>query len=95
MKTATGNTISRNSIFDNAGRGIDLGGDGYTPNDTPAGNEDADGGVGIPNNLQNFSVISSAVLSGGNLTMTCSVPSTTRTRPASTPLAAIVRSGFL
>jgi titin len=77
LKTTTGNIISRNSIFDNAGRGIDLGGDGYTPNDTAAGDEDADGGVGVPNNLQNFPVISSAVLSGGNLEVTYSVPSAT------------------
>jgi hypothetical protein len=81
LKTTTGNTISRNSIFDNSGRGIDLGGDGYSANDVAAGDEDADGGVGIPNNLQNFPAISSAVLSGGNLNVTYSVPSTTGNSP--------------
>ncbi|MDQ4042676.1 MAG: right-handed parallel beta-helix repeat-containing protein [Actinomycetota bacterium] len=45
---STGNRILRNSMHDNGGLGIDLGGDGETPNDGPG---DADPG---PNNLQNF-----------------------------------------
>ena len=45
-----GNLISRNSIYRNNGRGIDLGDDGVTPNDP----NDADTG---PNTLQNFPVI--------------------------------------
>lgn len=49
-----GNRILSNSIFSNAGLGIDLDGDGVTPNDGPG---DADTG---PNNLQNFPVLSSA-----------------------------------
>ena len=51
--TATGNRILSNSIFSNAGLGIDLGADGITPNDP----DDADTG---PNYLQNFPVLSSA-----------------------------------
>ena len=47
---ATGNTIRLNSIHSNTGLGIDLGGDGATPNDLA----DADAG---PNGLQNFPVL--------------------------------------
>ncbi len=42
-----GNTITGNQIQDNGGRGIDLGGNGFLPNDP----HDADNG---PNDLQNF-----------------------------------------
>jgi hypothetical protein len=55
---AMNNSILGNSVRDNGGPGIDLGGDGVTPND--AG--DADEG---PNLLQNFPVLSSAASSGG------------------------------
>ncbi len=48
---SVGNMIRGNSIHSNVGLGIDLGGDGVTPND--AGDPD----IG-PNNLQNFPVIS-------------------------------------
>jgi hypothetical protein len=47
------NVISGNSLFDNAGLGIDLGGDGVTPNDPG----DLDSG---PNQLQNCPVITNA-----------------------------------
>jgi titin len=56
------NLISRNSIFDNAGIGIDLAGDGVTPNDA------ADNDQG-PNGLQNFPVLTSATLAGNVATV--------------------------
>ncbi|MBI5759768.1 MAG: hypothetical protein HZA46_14720, partial [Planctomycetales bacterium] len=48
--SATGNLVRCNSIFANTGVGIDLGGDGVTPNDIL----DADAS---PNHLQNFPVL--------------------------------------
>jgi parallel beta-helix repeat protein len=54
-------SILYNSIFSNGGEGIELGTDGVTPND--AGDVDAG-----PNNLQNYPVITSAVLTSGNST---------------------------
>ena len=56
-----GNAIRGNSIFSNTGLGIDLGGNGVTPND----DSDLDSGV---NNLQNFPVIT-GVLSSSNSTI--------------------------
>ena len=56
------NEIFANSIFDNALLGIDLGDDGITPNDA------LDGDTGS-NELQNFPVITSSVLAGGNVTI--------------------------
>ncbi|QDV38166.1 Calx-beta domain-containing protein [Tautonia plasticadhaerens] len=50
VEAGTGNTILTNRIVDNAGLGIDLGGDGQTPND----DFDADTG---PNGLQNYPVL--------------------------------------
>ncbi len=68
----TGNRISRNSIYNNGGAarlGIDLNNDNATAND--AG--DPDTGA---NNLQNFPEIQTAILNGGNVDITYSVPST-------------------
>ena len=56
-----GNVIQRNSIFSNGGLGIDLGGDGVTPNHS--------GPASGPNELQNFPTLSSAISSGGNTTI--------------------------
>src|SRR5207253_9084199 len=54
--TSVGNAIRFNSIHDNVGLGIDLGGDGITPNDPG----DLDTG---PNSLQNTPVLT-AVAAG-------------------------------
>ena len=54
---STSDPIEQNSIFSNAGLGIDLGGGGVTANDT------GDGDSG-PNNLQNFPALSSATPAG-------------------------------
>ena len=50
-------TITQNSIFDNSALGIDLLGNGVTPNDV------GDGDAG-PNGLQNFPIIKSVEHSG-------------------------------
>jgi len=60
--TGIGNTFRRNAIHSNSFRAIDLNADGTTFNDAT----DADTGS---NNLQNFPVISSAVYSGGTLSV--------------------------
>jgi len=73
IASGTGNAIRQNSIHDNGGAtrlGIDLNNDGVTAND--AGDPDAG-----PNNLQNFPVIESVILNGGNLDVTYLVDSTT------------------
>jgi CSLREA domain-containing protein len=77
--SASQNAILGNSIFANAGLGIDLGGvggdnangDGVTANDTTP-SQDADTG---PNQLQNFPVISYATRDAGNLKLIYKVPS--------------------
>ena len=56
------NPVSSNAIFANAGLGIDLGGDGVTPNDPCDGDSGA-------NNLQNTPVITSATSEGGSTTI--------------------------
>jgi hypothetical protein len=52
-----GNRVQRNSIFSNGGLGIDLGGDGVTPNDELDADES-------PNRLQNFPAISGIDVDG-------------------------------
>jgi CSLREA domain-containing protein len=68
--TSAGNAIRQNSIYRNGFWGIDLAPWGPTANDP----EDADTGA---NNGQNFPELASAVLSGGTLNITYSVPSST------------------
>ncbi|TWT76303.1 Dockerin type I repeat protein [Planctomycetes bacterium CA13] len=68
---ATGNAIQRNSIFSNAGLGINLGIDRITANDT----DDTDVG---PNQLQNFPVMAAQMtLSEGDLELNYFVDSST------------------
>ncbi|UCG93065.1 MAG: T9SS type A sorting domain-containing protein [candidate division WOR-3 bacterium] len=67
--SGTGNAILSNSIFANAGLGIDLGSSGVTPNDVG----DGDGGA---NNQQNFPVLNSATAGGGNITIDGTLNST-------------------
>lgn len=62
IESGAGNLMSQNSIAFNNGPGIDLGGDGITPNDLG----DDDGGV---NTLQNFPVITNISTVGGNTTI--------------------------
>jgi CSLREA domain-containing protein len=64
-----GNSILNNSIYDNAALGIDLGGDGVSPND--AG--DPDGG---PNDFQNLPVLNQAVVGSGSLALSGRLNST-------------------
>jgi subtilisin-like proprotein convertase family protein len=67
----TGNRIQRNSIRNNALLGIDLGDDGFTPNDV----DDPDGG---PNLLQNLPVfIGTTTLLGNSISLAYRVDSTT------------------
>jgi len=63
--------IHSNSVFSNADLGIDLGGDGVTPNDP------GDGDTGA-NNLQNFPVLTSAT-SGSGITIKGELNSTPNT----------------
>lgn len=57
VTAGTGNPVRGNSLLSNQGLGIDLGGDGVTPNDA------GDGDAGA-NDLQNFPEVASAALEG-------------------------------
>jgi CSLREA domain-containing protein len=69
----TGNAIRGNSIFSNADLGIDLDGDGVTPNDPG----DSDAG---DNNFQNFPVVVSACNFGGSTIISGTLGSTANTQ---------------
>jgi CSLREA domain-containing protein len=58
--TATGNAILANSVYSNAGLGIDLGDDGVTAEDL------GDGDAG-PNNLQNYPILSAVTTNGARV----------------------------
>ncbi len=62
-----GNNLDPNMIFGNVGPGIDIGGDGFTPNDP------ADADVG-PNKLQNYPTMALSLV-GGNLIVNYQVDS--------------------
>jgi hypothetical protein len=66
----TGNAIRGNDIYSNALLGIGFGGGIVVPNDA----DDVD--AGSANNLQNHPVLTSAVFSGGNVTITGTLNST-------------------
>jgi CSLREA domain-containing protein len=66
---ATKNSVLTNSIFANGGLGIDLGGDGVSPNDA----DDSDTGS---NDLQNFPVLTRVVSYGGHTYLTGTLTST-------------------
>jgi CSLREA domain-containing protein len=72
-QSGTGNAILGNSIHSNIGLGIDLHGDGVTPNDTG----DSDTGA---NNLQNFPVLTSASSAAANTTIHGTLNSTPGTQ---------------
>jgi uncharacterized repeat protein (TIGR01451 family) len=74
VESSTGITITQNRIFANTGLGIDLDPRGVDPNNYAPEqgvtlNDAGDADTG-PNNLLNFPVIQSALISGGNLTVT-------------------------
>ncbi|MGA2061415.1 MAG: MBG domain-containing protein, partial [Thermoguttaceae bacterium] len=60
--STTGTSLLGNSIYASGGLGIDLNGDGVTPNDLGDGDSGA-------NNLQNFPVLTSATTGGSYLTV--------------------------
>jgi RHS repeat-associated protein/CSLREA domain-containing protein len=72
VETGTGNTLEGNLVWGNGALGIDLDPPGITPNDTG----DADSG---PNNLQNFSLLTSVNSEGVSTTVEGSLNSTPNT----------------
>src|SRR5207244_13605047 len=73
---AVNNALLGNSIFSNAGLGIDLEFDGDPNCIEPNDNCDVDTG---PNNLQNYPVVTSVISGGGNINIQVSLNNTTNT----------------
>jgi uncharacterized repeat protein (TIGR01451 family) len=73
ISSGVANLIRGNSILSNGGLGIDLAGDGVTPNDA------GDGDTGA-NNLQNTPVITAAVSAGGGTAIVGTLNSTPSTQ---------------
>jgi large repetitive protein len=73
MDQSVGNAVLENSIFANDNLGISLGGES-SPAGTPVGSPPSG-----PNNLQNAPVLTSALLSGSNTTITGTLSSTPNT----------------
>ena len=68
-RTSTGNSVSRNALFSNAGLGIDLLGPGEGEfTDVPAANDSGDTDTGA-NRLQNRPIVSSAKIASGKATI--------------------------
>ena len=72
VEASVGNSLLGNTYSNNGGLAIDLANDGVTLNDADDSDTDA-------NNLQNFPVITSAFVSGGNLTVNGTLTSTPNT----------------
>jgi hypothetical protein len=69
LEDSTGNAILGNSIFTNGLLGIDLGGDGVTPNHV--------GFASGPNNFQNFPVLTAATCSNGSVSIQGTITTST------------------
>ena len=71
VQAGTANRIGTNAFYENAGMGIDLGRDGFTPNDVQGDSVDADSGA---NNLINTPVITRIEIVGQTVEVDYQVP---------------------
>ena len=71
VQAGTANRISTNAFYENVGMGIDLGRDGFTPNDVQGDSLDADSGA---NNLINKPVITRIEIIGQTVEVDYQVP---------------------
>jgi hypothetical protein len=71
VQAGTANRISTNAFYENVGMGIDLGRDGFTPNDVQGDSLDADSGA---NNLINKPVITRIEIVGQTVEVDYQVP---------------------
>jgi parallel beta-helix repeat protein len=72
VQSGAGNTMTANSIFNNAAMGINLAPGGHTSNDDATGNEDADDGA---NQLQNSPNLNQSTMQGRTITVSYTVTS--------------------